>query len=50
MNTEVTTMDTKTILWVLTSYFAMGTMYTMVTTAANILFVNPGLSNAQSAL
>ncbi len=38
------------ILWVPTSYFAMGTVYTMVTTAANIMFANLGLSNEQSAL
>ena len=37
------------ILWVPTSYFAMGTVYTMVTTAANIMFANLGLPNDQSA-
>jgi PAT family beta-lactamase induction signal transducer AmpG len=50
MNTEATSGYKNPILWVPTSYFAMGTVYTMVTTAANILFVNLGLSNAQSAL
>ena len=50
MNTEATPSYKNPILWVPTSYFAMGTVYTMVTTAANILFVNLGLSNAQSAL
>jgi PAT family beta-lactamase induction signal transducer AmpG len=50
MNTETTPGYKNPILWVPTSYFAMGTVYTMVTTAANILFVNLGLSNAQSAL
>jgi MFS transporter, PAT family, beta-lactamase induction signal transducer AmpG len=36
-------------LWVPTSYFAMGTVYTMVTTASNILFANMGLSNEKAA-
>ena len=35
------------ILWVPTSYFAMGTVYAMVTTAANIMFANLGLPNDQ---
>jgi MFS transporter, PAT family, beta-lactamase induction signal transducer AmpG len=38
------------LLWVPTSYFAMGTVYTMVTTAANILFSNMGLANDKAAL
>jgi PAT family beta-lactamase induction signal transducer AmpG len=37
------------ILWVPSSFFAMGTTYTMVTTAANILFANVGLPNEQAA-
>jgi MFS transporter, PAT family, beta-lactamase induction signal transducer AmpG len=37
------------LLWVPTSYFAMGTVYTMVTTAANIMFANLGLPNEQAA-
>ncbi len=37
------------ILWVPSGYFAMGTVYTMVTTAANILFANLGLPNEQAA-
>ena len=37
-------------LWVPTSYFAMGAVYTMVTTSANIMFANVGLSNQQAAL
>ena len=38
------------IFWVPTSYFAMGAVYTMVTTSANILFKNVGLPNDQAAL
>jgi PAT family beta-lactamase induction signal transducer AmpG len=38
------------ILWVPTSYFAMGTVYIMVTTASNIMFANLGLSNQDAAL
>ncbi len=37
------------LLWVPSGYFAMGTVYTMVTTAANILFANLGLPNEQAA-
>ena len=37
------------ILWVPTSYFAMGTVYIMVTTASNIMFANLGLSNQDAA-
>ena len=37
------------LLWVPTSYFAMGTVYTMVTTAANIMFANLGLDNERAA-
>lgn len=36
-------------LWVPTSYFAMGTVYIMVSTASNIMFANLGLSNEQAA-
>ena len=50
MNTETKPSYKNPILWVPTSYFAMGTVYTMVTTAANIMFANLGLSNDQSAL
>ena len=50
MNTEATPSYKNPILWVPTSYFAMGTVYTMVTTAANIMFANLGLPNDQSAL
>jgi PAT family beta-lactamase induction signal transducer AmpG len=50
MNTETSHGYKNPILWVPTIYFAMGTVYTMVTTAANIMFVNLGLSNSQSAL
>jgi len=38
------------LLWVPSSYFAMGTVYTMVTTAANIMFKNLGLPNEQAAM
>lgn len=37
-------------LWVPTSYFAMGAVYTMVTTSANIMFANVGLPNDLAAL
>jgi PAT family beta-lactamase induction signal transducer AmpG len=37
------------ILWVPSSFFAMGTVYTTVTTAANILFANLGLPNEKAA-
>lgn len=37
------------LLWVPTSYFAMGIVYSVVTTAANILFANLGLPNDQAA-
>jgi PAT family beta-lactamase induction signal transducer AmpG len=50
MNVEARPNYKHPILWVPTSYFAMGTVYTMVTTAANIMFANLGLSNEQSAL
>ena len=50
MNTETKPTYKNPILWVPSSYFAMGTVYTMVTTAANILFANLGLPNDQSAL
>ena len=36
------------ILWVPSSFFAMGTVYTVVTTAANIMFANLGLTVAQA--
>lgn len=36
-------------LWVPTSYFSMGTVYIMVTTASNIMFANMGLSNEKAA-
>lgn len=36
-------------LWVPSSYFAMGTVYIMVSTASNILFANLGLSNEKAA-
>lgn len=35
-------------LWVPSSFFAMGTVYTVVTTAANIMFANLGLTVAQA--
>ncbi|HSC85827.1 MAG TPA: MFS transporter, partial [Polyangiaceae bacterium] len=35
--------------WVPTSYFAMGTVYIMVSTASNIMFSNLGLTNEQAA-
>ncbi len=50
MNTDAKPSYKNPILWVPTSYFAMGTVYTMVTTAANIMFANLGLPNDQSAL
>lgn len=50
MNTEATPSYKNPILWVPTSYFAMGTVYTMVTTAANIMFANLGLENDKAAL
>jgi PAT family beta-lactamase induction signal transducer AmpG len=50
MNVDTKPNYKNPILWVPTSYFAMGTVYTMVTTAANIMFANLGLSNEQSAL
>jgi PAT family beta-lactamase induction signal transducer AmpG len=50
MNTDAKPTYKHPILWVPTSYFAMGTVYTMVTTAANIMFANLGFSNEQSAL
>jgi PAT family beta-lactamase induction signal transducer AmpG len=50
MNVDARANYKNPILWVPTSYFAMGTVYTMVTTAANIMFANLGLSNEQSAL
>jgi PAT family beta-lactamase induction signal transducer AmpG len=37
------------MLWVPSCFFAMGTVYTMVTTASNIMFANLGLPNAQAA-
>jgi MFS transporter, PAT family, beta-lactamase induction signal transducer AmpG len=37
------------LMWVPTSYFAMGTVYTMVTTASNIMFANLGMSNEKAA-
>jgi PAT family beta-lactamase induction signal transducer AmpG len=37
------------LLWVPTSYFAMGTVYITVSTASNIMFSNLGLSNDQAA-
>ncbi|HOU92286.1 MAG TPA: MFS transporter [Polyangiaceae bacterium] len=37
------------LLWVPTSYFAMGTVYVMVTTASNVMFKNLGLPNEQAA-
>ncbi len=37
------------LLWVPSSYFAMGTVYTMVTTASNIMFSNLGLANDKAA-
>jgi PAT family beta-lactamase induction signal transducer AmpG len=36
------------LLWVPTSYFAMGTVYVTVTTASNIMFKNLGLPNEQA--
>jgi PAT family beta-lactamase induction signal transducer AmpG len=50
MNTDAKPTYKHPILWVPTSYFAMGTVYTMVTTAANIMFANLGMSNELSAL
>jgi MFS transporter, PAT family, beta-lactamase induction signal transducer AmpG len=38
------------LLWVPTSYFAMGTVYVMVTTASNVMFKNLGLPNERSAM
>jgi PAT family beta-lactamase induction signal transducer AmpG len=38
------------LLWVPTSYFAMGATYTMVTSSANIMFANLGLANDKAAL
>jgi len=37
------------VLWVPTSYFAMGTVYVMVTSASVMMFKNLGLSNAEAA-
>ncbi|MBN2196911.1 MAG: MFS transporter [Polyangiaceae bacterium] len=37
------------LLWVPTSYFAMGTVYVMVTTASVMMFKNLGLGNAEAA-
>jgi PAT family beta-lactamase induction signal transducer AmpG len=49
-STQAPTRYKHPILWVPTSYFAMGTVYAMVTTAANIMFANLGLPNDRSAL
>jgi MFS transporter, PAT family, beta-lactamase induction signal transducer AmpG len=38
------------LLWVPTSYFAMGAAGVMATTASNVMFENLGLPNEQSAL
>lgn len=37
------------LLWVPTSYFAMGTVYVTVTTASTIMFRNLGMSTAEAA-
>jgi PAT family beta-lactamase induction signal transducer AmpG len=50
MTTDVKPSYKSPSLWVPTSYFAMGTVYTMVTTAANIMFSNLGLENDKAAL
>lgn len=50
MSTDIKPSYKNPFLWVPTSYFAMGLVYTMVTTAANILFANLGLPNEKAAL
>jgi PAT family beta-lactamase induction signal transducer AmpG len=49
MNTNSKPNYKHPLMWVPSSYFAMGTVYTMVTTAANIMFSNLGLSNEKAA-
>lgn len=50
MSAEIQAAPTKhPALWVPTTYFAMGTVYIMVSTASNIMFANLGLSNEQAA-
>jgi len=47
--TPVVAQSKHPALWVPSSYFAMGTVYIMVSTASNIMFANLGLSNEKAA-